>query len=93
MVLTRVGYSQELALLEEVANGAYQLESFSAEDVAGAGEILRKYKDLGIGLADGSNVVLADRHDTLDILTLDERHFRPLRNANGRPFRLLPFDA
>lgn len=63
MVLTRVGYSQELALLEEVANGAYQLESFSAEDVAGAGEILRKYKDLGIGLADASNVVLANRHD------------------------------
>ena len=68
MVLTRVGYTQELALLEEVANGAYQLESFSAADVVGAGVILRKYKDLGIGLADASSVILADRHD---ILTLD----------------------
>lgn len=93
MVLTRVGYTQELALLDEVANGAYRLEPFSAEDVAEVGDILRKYQDLGIGLADASNVVLADRHGTLDILTLDERHFRPLCNSNGRPFRLLPFDA
>lgn len=93
MLLTRVGYVQELALLDEVANGAYRLEPFSAEDVAEAGVLLRKYEDLGIGLTDASNVVLADRHDTLDILTLDERHFRPLRNGRGRPFRLLPFDA
>lgn len=93
MVLARVGYSQELALLEEVANGAYKLELFSAEDIAEVSEILRKHEDLGLGLADASNVVLADRHDTLDILTLDERHFRPLRNSNGRPFRLLPLDA
>ncbi len=93
MVLTRVGYVQELALLDEVANGAYRLEPFSAEDVADTATLLRQYEDLGIGLADASNVILADRHDTLDILTLDERHFRPLRNARGRPFRLLPFDA
>lgn len=93
MLLTRVGHSQELSLLEEVANGAYRLEPFSAEDVADAGTFLRKYEDLGIGLTDASNVILAERHDTLDILTLDERHFRPLRNGRGRPFRLLPFDA
>lgn len=93
LVLTRVGHTQELSLLDEVANGAYRLEPFSEEDVADAGTLIRKYEDLGIGLADASNIVLADRHDTLDILTLDERHFRPMRNARGRPFRLLPFDA
>lgn len=93
MVLTRIGHDQEISLLEEVASGAYQLESFAAEDVADAATLLRQYEDLGIGLADASNVILADRHDTLDILTLDERHFRSLRSGRGRPFRLLPFDT
>jgi predicted nucleic acid-binding protein len=48
---------------------------------------------LRIGLADASNVVLANRHDTLDVLTLDERPFRALRGPGGRPFRILPADA
>jgi hypothetical protein len=33
------------------------------------------------------------RHRTRDLLTLDERHFRALRGAGGKPFRLLPADA
>jgi hypothetical protein len=37
--------------------------------------------------------VLSRRHDTLDVLTLDERHFRTLRGSTGRPFRILPTDA
>jgi predicted nucleic acid-binding protein len=38
-------------------------------------------------------VVLAERHSTADILTLDQRHFRALIGPRGRPFRLLPADA
>ena len=52
-----------------------------------------QHADLRVSLADASNVVLADRHDTLDVLTLDERHFRTLRGPGGRPFRILPADA
>ena len=37
--------------------------------------------------------VLAERHETHDVLTLDERHLRALRVPGGRPFRLLPSDA
>ena len=55
--------------------------------------MIERHADLGIGLADASNVVLANRHGALDILTLDERHFRVLRGPQGRPFRLLPADA
>jgi predicted nucleic acid-binding protein len=44
-------------------------------------------------LADASNVVLANRHDTLDVITLDERRFRALRGPGGRPFHILPADA
>lgn len=93
LLLASVGAEAELALLDEVARSAYRLEPFSASDIAGAREIVEQYAGFGdIGLADASNVVLARRHDTLDILTLDERHFRTLRGPRDRPFRLLPAD-
>jgi uncharacterized protein len=61
--------------------------------MAEARRIIGQYADFRIGLADASNVVLANRHDTLDVLTLDERRVRALRGPGGRPFRILPADA
>jgi len=87
-----VGSAAQSALLDEVARGAYQLEPFAAADVAAAKEVLERYPRLRIGLADASLVVLADRHRTRDILTLDERHFRALRARAKKRFRLLPLD-
>jgi predicted nucleic acid-binding protein len=90
LLATRVGSKAEIALLDEVANRAYQLEPFDPEDVRRATEVVRRYSDLDLGLADASIVVLADRHGILDVLTLDERHFRTVRRGDGRPFRLRP---
>lgn len=53
---------------------------------------MTRYANLEIGLADASVVVLAQRHRTREVLTLDERHFRTLRDVDGRRFRLLPAD-
>ena len=92
MLATRRGQTDELDFLEDVFSGAFSLELFTANDVQAALEILRRYQDLNIGLADASLVVLAQRHNATDVLTLDERHFRALRGRNGRPFRLLPAD-
>ena len=93
LLATRVGGDAELALLEEVARETYPFAQFSNRDVSEARRIMEQYAGLLISLADASNVVLANRHDTLDMLTLDERHFRVLRGPGGRPFRLLPADA
>ena len=90
LLSTRRAQGAELAMLEEVAAGAYQLETFDRADVASALDIMRKYKDSDLGLADASVVVLADRHDVSDVLTLDERHFRTVRRSKGQAFRLLP---
>lgn len=79
-----------MLLLSEVAEGAYQLEKFDAEDIRQATRLIDRYKELGIGLADASIVVLAGRRSTTRILTLDERHFRVIRPLRGRAFRLLP---
>ena len=80
-------------MLDEVSTGTHRLETFSTSDIAKAKGVVEQYADFGdIGLADTSNVILAQRYGTIDILTLDERHFRTLRGPQGLPFRLLPAD-
>lgn len=93
LVASRIGHQAQMALVDEVVRGAYQLELFSPEDMSHARRIMERYADLRIGLADASVVVLANRHRTLVLLSTDERHFRTLRGIGGKPFRLLPFDA
>jgi len=93
LIASRVGHQAQMALVDEVARGAYQLELFSSEDVGDAKRIMERYANFSIGLADASVVVLANRHRTLELLCTDERHFRVLRGTGGKPFRLLPFDA
>lgn len=92
LLSTKVSQDAALALLEQVATGAYRLEPMAADDIARASEIVIQYRDLQLGLADASLVVLAERHGTLDLLTLDERHFRAVTGPRGRPFRILPAD-
>jgi predicted nucleic acid-binding protein len=93
LIGSRVGHDAQLALIEEIASGVYQLEPFDSDDLAEARRIMVKYEDLRIGLADASVVVLAMRHRTLDVLSTDERHFRAMRGPSGKRFRLLPVDA
>lgn len=90
LLATRVSRRAQQALLGEVARGAYRLEAFGAEDVASAAFVLRRYRELEIGLADASIVVLAQRYGVLDVLTLDHRHFQALRGPGGRRMRLRP---
>jgi predicted nucleic acid-binding protein len=89
----RVNLAAARRLLDEVVRGAYRLEPFGSEDIEQAGAIIDRYRDLDLGLADASIVVLAERHGIADLVTLDERHFRAVRGPGGRPFRILPADA
>jgi hypothetical protein len=92
MLGKRHGQRAQLALLREVADGAYELAPFGREDVAAAQAVVERYGDLQVGLADASLVVLAERHGTADVLTFDQRHFRAMSGPAGRPFRILPDD-
>jgi predicted nucleic acid-binding protein len=49
LLMTRVSTTAAARLLQEVADGAYQLESFDADDVASAKEILGRYPDQQLG--------------------------------------------
>jgi len=93
LIAEMAGQRVELAVLNDVALGAFQLASFDRADVAAATAVIERYADLRLGLADASIVVLADRYGCQDILTLDQRHFRALRDSAGKAFRLLPWDA
>ncbi len=91
LIASRVGQAARVSLLKEVELEAYLLEPMTGSDVARAHMIIERYADLQISLTDASVVVLAERHDVRDALTLDERNFRVLMAA-GKPFRLLPAD-
>ncbi|MEE9415424.1 MAG: VapC toxin family PIN domain ribonuclease [Acidimicrobiales bacterium] len=88
LVATRMGVEAELQVLKELAGGAYDLAQLTADDLQSCIETIDRYSDQEIGIADASIVVLADRYDTNDILTLDRRHFNVLRPLAGDHFIL-----
>lgn len=87
------GVDAEVLFLGEISRRAYELAAFNEDDVDRARRIVMKYRTLGIGLADASIAVLSARYGTVDVLTLDERHFRAIRPAPRKNFRILPADA
>jgi uncharacterized protein len=93
LMATRSGVGAELRMLEDVANGVYRLAEFTPRDIGQAAEVVTQYKDLNIGLADASIVVLAARYNTTQVLTFDQRHFRAMKPRHAASFTLLPADA
>ncbi len=90
LVATRFGIDAELEVLAELAGGAYHLAHLEADDLRTVTTVVGRYRDQGIGAADASLVVLASRHRTRSILTLDHRHFTIVRPLERGRFRLLP---
>jgi len=93
LILTRLGVDTELAFLEDLASGAFQVETLTPAELRTAAELARRYRDLELGLADASIVVLAARFRTRRLLTFDERAFRAVPPLQGGRFVLLPADA
>jgi predicted nucleic acid-binding protein len=90
LVAARIGVDAEIAALNELSSGAWELADLGAADLRSATAVIAKYRDQSIGVADASSVVLADRYRTRQILTLDRRHFDVLRPIGGGRFSILP---
>jgi hypothetical protein len=90
LVASRLGVAAELAVLAELAGGAWDLPAIDAEGLRDARAIIERYADQRIGVADASNVILAARYRTQTIVTLDHRHFDVLRPLAGGRFTVLP---
>ena len=90
LAATRLGVEAEIALLTELAGGAWELPAFGADDLAMARDVIERYADQAIGVADASIVVLAARFGTRTVATLDRRHFEVLRPLGGGRFSIVP---
>jgi predicted nucleic acid-binding protein len=90
LVASRLGVSAELAVLRELAGGAWDLAAFGTEELTQAHAVVERYADQSIGLADASIVILAARYQTRTLVTLDRRHFGVVRPIDGGSFKILP---
>ena len=90
LVASRHGVDDELAVLDELAGGAWDLAAFDDDGLRRARGVIAGYRDQQIGVADASIVVLAERYRTRKIASLDRRHFGVLRSLDGGYFEVLP---
>ena len=76
------------AVVSNVGSGVFQIPIRLADQAASVEKLLRKYRDVPMGLADACLVDLADRLDTGRVLTLD-RDFEIYRWRARRKFELM----
>jgi predicted nucleic acid-binding protein len=93
LILTRLGIEVELAFLDDLAEGTFLVACLTSEELGMARDLARRHRDLELGLADASLVVLAHRYRTRRIVTFDERAFRSVAPLQGGSFTVLPTDA
>jgi uncharacterized protein len=84
-----LGVDAQVAFVEDLAS-AYRVDSLDPSGLGRAAEVCRQYRDLELGLADASIVVLADSWSTLFVATFDQRYFRAVTALDGRAFELVP---
>ncbi|MCE9547563.1 MAG: PIN domain-containing protein [Planctomycetia bacterium] len=77
-------------LLSGAASGLLRLLPLEEDALPALSGLMRKYRRLGVQLADVALVHLAHRERINTIFTLDRRDFNVLRGSAGKPFRLLP---
>lgn len=93
LILQRLGLDAELAFLADLVEGTFVVDCLNGQELAAARDVVARHRDLRLGLADASLVVLAARYATTRILTLDERAFRAVTPLKGGAFTVLPADA
>ncbi|TDD19022.1 type II toxin-antitoxin system VapC family toxin [Nonomuraea diastatica] len=93
MLLKLAGERRELQFLHDVSDGSYEMVSMTAADVRRTVHIVERYRGMSIGLTDASVALVAGRHATTRVLTLDQRHFRVMKPLWGDAFTVLPADA
>lgn len=73
-----------------VLEGGLRLVDLSVEDMLRMRELMAKYSDLPMDLADASLVALGERLGLTKVFTLDRRDFRVYRGRHVHSFEILP---
>lgn len=87
---TKIGPFAEVAFLEALASGDFEMAALTQEDTAQMAELVDRYDDLPLGTTDASVIAPAERLEVTEIATLDQRHFRVVRPRYIEAFTLLP---
>lgn len=90
MYLLRSSWTGQAALWEMVESDAVELRPLERDDLARMTELMRKYRDLPMDLADAAIVRVAERDRIRQVFTLDQRDFRVYRPAGLGRLSLLP---
>jgi hypothetical protein len=90
MYLLGSSWQAQAALWEMVESEAVELRQLDEDDLKRMAELMGKYRDLPMDLADAALVRLAERDRLRHVFTLDQRDFRIYRPAGLGRFSLLP---
>ena len=89
-VTQRVGPLIAASLVERVTTSDLYVEHLMGEDFPRIVELMRQYADSSIGFVDASIVAVAERLGIRRVLTLDRRHFGPIRPRHCQVFDIVP---
>lgn len=92
LLLGRVGAHQAVAFMRSVADEACRVFELPEDAPRRAAELMSRYRNLPMDVADASLLILAEELDEGRILSTDLRDFEGYRWKNTRPFEnlLLP---
>jgi hypothetical protein len=90
LYLLNFSWEAQNALWEMIQAGAVEILSLGTDDVARMRELMRKYRDLPMDLADAALVRVAERERLRRIFTLDRRDFQIYRPSRIGRFAVLP---
>jgi predicted nucleic acid-binding protein len=90
MYLLSFSWEAQTALWEMIESGAVGILPLGSDDVARMKELMRKYRDLPMDLADAALVRVAERERLRRIFTLDRRDFQIYRPSRIGRFATIP---
>jgi len=90
MYLLGESWRGQKALWSRIETEALTLAPLDTGDVPRMRELMEKYRDLPMDLADAALVRVAERDNLTRIFTLDRRHFSIYRPGRRRRFGILP---
>jgi predicted nucleic acid-binding protein len=89
LLVSRLGSIAAERLMMSAMRGAFQIFELEQRHLSRIVELMGKYRDLPMDLADASLVIVAESTGNGRILSTDQRDFRTYRWKNRKPFRNL----
>jgi len=89
LIKNLVNYKKAVALFESYSRSEFDIYDLEKEKSQRVIELMNKYEDLDIDLADISLLLLAEELNTGSILTVDTNDFNTLRWNKNKNFKLL----